>query len=237
MEEKVSIFKKYKWLYLWIAAVALIAMCIVMAVSSDFRNSMVLYITGGLLVLFVIIRFVPLIKTTRNRWAIVANGIEMFVDLVVGILLIYFTAKDGISNDTLNKIYPFLVGGVLYIRGAIYFAETSFFGTKPEALKFFVHLAVISAGTVVIARYDNFNPNSIGWLIAVAFGLCGIFAVVDGITNYNNYRKLYVPKKVKKEKAQEANDEVKDEIEAPAKDSDKPIIEEPKDDRGQDYVN
>ena len=48
-----------------------------------------------------------------------------------------------------------------------------------------------------MARFDNFNPNSLGFVIGVFFALSGIFTLTDGIINYNNYRKLYV--KVKKE--------------------------------------
>ena len=68
-----------------------------MLIIKKFGQDVVLYISAALLIAFVLIRFIPLIKTTRNRWAICINAIEMFVDLIAGILIIVFTLK---SNGT-----------------------------------------------------------------------------------------------------------------------------------------
>lgn len=238
--EQTNLFKKYKWIYLWIVGAALAVFSIVMLLNKEFGNSIVFYLTGALLIVFVIVRFIPLIKTTRNRWAIVMNSIEMFVDLAVGILMIVLTAKQGESteetNNFLEVLYPFLIGGVLYARGGVYFAETSFFKTKPEISKFFVSLGLLTVGTVIMARYDNFGVDSMRWLFGIIFTICGVYAIVDGIINYNNYRKLYVKPRVKKEVSDK--EEVLDEAEiiTPGKEENV-IIDEKNDDRPQEYVN
>ena len=128
--------------------------------------------------------------------ALALNVIEMLVDMIVGILMIILTAKLQ-DKKLLDTLYPFLIGGVIYARALVYFVEISFLKTKPEKLKFFVHIALLTVGSVIMARFDNFNPNSLGFVIGVFFALSGIFTLTDGIINYNNYRKLYV--KVKKE--------------------------------------
>lgn len=195
--------KKYKWLYLWIAAAGLIAFGLIVLIWKEFGQSVVIFISGLLLIAFVLIRFIPLIKTTRNKWAITINAIEMFIDLVVGVLLIVFTVKEGTSATDFNKIYPFILGGVLYLRGLVYLLELSFFEGKKEAVKFIVHLAILTVGVVIMARYDSFTTESFRWIFGLAFCLSGGIAGVDGGNNYRKYREKYSSDKNKKEKVKE----------------------------------
>lgn len=223
--------KKFKWLYLWVAGAALAVFSIAMFLSKEFGNSIVFYLSGALLIVFVIIRFVPLIKTTRERWAIAINAIEMFADLVVGILMIILTST---SEDTANiyKYFPFLLGGILYARGFIYLVEIVFFNTKVEKLQFFLSLLLITGGTVIVARYNNFSVDSMRLLIAFVFAFCSVVSIVDGFINYNNYRKIYV----KVEKKVEEVIETGNNIEAPAIQTDI-IIEENDATIPQNYVS
>ena len=222
---------KCKWLYLWIAAAALIVFGLVMILNKDFGKQVVFYITGLLVIIFVIIRFVPLIKTTRNRWAIVLNAIEMFVDFVCGFLMIYLTAKMADNRDTLMMFYPFFVGGIIFVRGFIYLIEITFLSTKVETSKFFINMGLIVGGTIIMARYNSFSIESMCILLGVLFSIAGVIAVVDGTINYNNYRKLYV----KKEKNVEAKDDI---IDNPKDDKRVEInIQDPIDKREGDYIS
>ena len=221
---KENALKKYRWLYLWIASAALLTFTVILFLSSTFRESFVFYVTGAILVIFVIIRFIPLVKTSRENMALALNVIEMLVEMIVGILMIILTAKLQ-DKKLLDTLYPFLIGGVIYARALVYFVEISFLKTKPEKLKFFIHIALLTVGSVIMARFDNFNPNSLGFVIGVFFALSGIFTLTDGIINYNNYRKLYV--KVKKE--------VKKEEIKPLQIENSLVIEEDK--PNQDYVS
>ena len=169
--------KKYKWLYLWMAAAALLVFATVILANGEFGRSIIFYLTGVLLVIFVIIRFVPLLKTTRNNWAVAINAIEMFVDFAIGVLMIVLTAKVE-DKALLYKFYPFLVGAVVYVRGAVYFAEVCFFKTKVETAKFFINLALITVGSVIMGRYNNFNVDSIRWLIGIVFAICAAVATL-----------------------------------------------------------
>lgn len=221
---KENTLKKYRWLYLWIASAALLTFAVILFLSSTFRESFVFYVTGAILVIFVIIRFIPLVKTSRENMAIALNVVEMLVDMIVGILMIILTAKLQ-DKKLLDTLYPFLIGGVIYARALVYFVEISFLKTKPEKLKFFIHIALLTVGSVIMARFDNFNPNSLGFVIGVIFALSGVFTLTDGIINYNNYRKLYV--KVKKE--------VKKEEIKPLQIENSLVIEDDK--ANQDYVS
>lgn len=223
--------KKYKWLYLWIAGAALAVFAIAMFLNKEFGNSIVFYLSGALLIAFVIIRFVPLLKTTRSTWAIAINAIEMFVDLVVGILMIVLTAKAE-DSSSLNKYFPFLLGGILYVRGLIYLVEVAFFNTKVEKIKFFINVLLITLGTLVLARYDDFSVDSMRYLLVLAFSVCAIISIVDGIINYNNYRKLYV----KAEKKKEVKVEEETNIEAPSQEN-SIVIDENVPSNPQNYVS
>lgn len=196
--------KKYKWLYLWVVGAALAVFSIVMFINPEFGNSVVFYLSGALLIIFVIIRFVPLIKTTREKWAIAVNAIEMFVNFVVGILMIVLTAN---AEDTkfIYLLYPFLLGLILYARGLIYLVEVVFLNTKVERAKFVLSIILLTAGSVVIGRFDNFSVDSMRLILLLAFALCSVISIVGGITNYNNYRKLYVKPTKKKENTLESN--------------------------------
>lgn len=223
--------KKLKWLYLWITGAALAVFAVTMFLSREFGNSIVFYVSGALLITFVIIRFIPLIKTTRDRWAIAINAIEMFIDLVVGVLMIVLTANNE-DTTAINKFFPFLLGGILYARGLIYLSEIVFFNTKVEKTKFFINILLITAGSVVIARYNDFSVDSMRFLLAFAFSLCSVITIVDGFINYNNYRKNYVKVEKKKEVVKETGNN----IEVPAVDSDI-IIDENESINQQNYVS
>jgi uncharacterized membrane protein HdeD (DUF308 family) len=224
---------KYKWLYMWILGAAVLVLSLIMALNPEFGNSIVFYLFGSMLITFVIIRFVPLIKTTREKWAIAINAIEMFVDLAVGVLLIVFTATTPKEDlTTLYKFFPFLLGTILYARGTIYLVETVFFKTKAEKLKFFVSLLFITGGTVVFARFDDFSVDMMRYLLAGIFLFASVISVVDGFINYNNYRKTYVKLEKKKEKPVVEEEKV----EVPAQD-DSIIIDETNPEQPQNYVS
>ena len=223
--------KKFKWLYLWIVGAALAVFSVVMFLNPEFGNSIVFYLSGTLLIIFVIIRFVPLINTTRGKWAIVVNAIEMFVNFVVGVLIIILTAR---VEDTkfLYSLFPFLLGIILYARGVIYLVEVVFLKTNAEKGKFLLSLILITVASVIIGRYDNFSVDSMRWVLLLAFGLCSLVSIVGGIKNYNNYRKSFVKLEKKEEK------EVKDSnsIEAPGVET-AIIIDENSNEKPQNYVS
>ena len=226
-----NVFKKYKWLYLWVIGCALAVLSVVMLVSREFGNSIVFYLFGTLLIGFTIIRFIPLLKTTKERWAIAINAIEMFTDFVVGLLMIILTATID-ETQTLYLLFPFLLGGVLYARGVIYLVEVVFMNTKVEKLKFFISILLITAASVIVGRFNDFSVDSMRFILLLMFAVCSVISIVGGITNYNNYRKLYV----KVEKKKKVKEEVDEEISLPTTEN-PVVIDENIIDNKQNYVS
>lgn len=192
-------FTKYRWLYLWIVAVAAIVFGLLMLILKEFGQSVIYVITGFALLIFVIIRFVPLIKTINNRWALVINVAELLIDLTVAIVTLIFVFKGNVSD--IVKFYPFLLGGVLYLRGFVYLVEVIFFKTEAKVSKFFIHLLLLTVGTVIIARFDDYTIDALRWLFGLAFTLGGVAATIDGTNSFGKYRKIYqTNKKIKEDK-------------------------------------
>ena len=224
--------KKYKWLYLWIVGCALAVLAVVMFVSKEFGNNIVVYLFGALLIGFTIIRFVPLIKTSREKWAIAINAIEMFVDFVVGILMIVLTATVEDKN-TLFLFFPFLLGGVLYARGVIHLVEVVFLNTKVSKLQFFISVVLITVASVIVSRFNDFDVNSMRYLLLFIFAVCSAISIVGGIKNYNNYRKLYT----KVEKKTEVMEETSTNLELPTDQQNEIVIDENNQNQPQNYVS
>ena len=224
--------KKYKWLYLWIVGCALAVLSVVMLVSKEFGNSIVVYLFGALLVGFTIIRFVPLVKTSREKWAIAVNAIEMFVDFVVGVLMIVLTASVE-DTTTLYLFFPFLLGGVLYARGVIYLVEVVFLNTKVSKLQFLISILLLTVASVIVGRFNDFDVNSMRYLFLFIFAICSVISIVSGVKNYNNYRKLFV----KDEKKAVVNDETTDSLELPSVEQSEIVIDENNQNQPQNYVS
>ena len=111
-------------------------------------------------------------------------------------------------TKNLYLFFPFLLGAVLYARGVIYLVEVVFMNTKVEKLKFLVSIILITVASVIIGRFNDFSVDSMRYLLLIAFAICSMVSIVGGITNYNNYRKLYVKVEKKKEKVSETNDAI-----------------------------
>ena len=240
--KKGNVFSKYKWLYLIVAAVAALVFGFLMLFLKDFRNSVVYYITGAFLIVFVLVRLIPFFKTERNRYALLINVLEMIIDLGIGVALIVITVQKGGEE---NSLYPFLLGGVIYLRGFIYLVEITFLKTKMQPLLFFIHVAAITLGSVIIAL--GLQSDTIGYVIAVLFLCAGIFAVVDGSINFNRFRNEYiVPKKAlkKEQQKQKEQEEVEKgeatktpEVEENNEEKPEVIIPNEEDKQDQDYVS
>ena len=196
---KDNIFKKYKWLYLFIAAAALLTFGIIMLFNNDFATKIVYYFTALGLIIFVIIRFVPFVKTERQKYAIVLNVSEMILDLIIGVVLFVLTIR---GQNNFENIYPFLIGSVFMMRGLIYLVEVTFLHTKPQPLLFVIHVALIILASIIMALFKNLRATNIATILAVIFLIIAGIAIIDAIHNYSNFRNGNY-KKDKKNKKEE----------------------------------
>ncbi len=215
--KELSHFTKYRWVYLWIVAVAAIVFGLLMLFIKEFGQSVIYVITGFAILLFVIIRFIPLIKTISNKWALVINITELLLDLFVSVITLIFVFKGDVNE--MVGFYPFLLGGVLYVRGFVYLLEVVFFKTEPKTSKFFIHLLLLTVGTVIIARFDSYTIEALRWLFGLAFTIGGVAATIDGANSFGKYRKLYqTNKKIKEDKKEQEKG-----IDLPSTEKDKEI--------------
>lgn len=241
MENKENTFKKYKWLYLIVTAAVLAVLAVLMFVIKEFREKTALYFTCAIMIAFVVIRIIPLLKTSKNGYAMLINVLEMLLDLGAAIFMLVVAIRYD-NSEFLRKFYPFIIGGVVYLRGFIYLVEVTFLNTKVQKALFFGHIGLITLGSVIMALYDKFDLATVGLILAVVIALCSLAGAIDGGISYNNFRKEYIlPKKALKEMQKELEKKQKEEQEKQIDDHQEEIPEViiPNEDnkQDQDYIS
>ncbi len=206
-----NFFKKYRWIFMILIFVATLTFSIILFVNPDnFGNKMACFVTGVAVLAFGVIRFYPLIKSLDDKKAVVANTVEIFIDLIIGALLVAFSFNSDLS--AYMWMYKYLTAAVLYIRGIVYLAETGFFKTKAEVSKFIASVIFISIGAAMVVSKD-FDENWLRYIFASLCTILALYSIIDGYINYSTYRKTYAkPKPVKaiEVEKQEKNEQVVD---------------------------
>lgn len=213
--------KKYVWVVEWLAVVLLLTL----AIFSVVKEEMYLYIFGLLFVVFGLFRIVPLVKTMDSKLMKTCVIVETIVDFVSGILLILSAIYDW-SFIKETKLLGIIIGGVIYLRGFIYFLGTTLKDEPSEVVGFFTNIIFITLATVIITS-GGFNNKVLSWILfGVIFIIVIIFAL-KGYKDFRNYRgQLVGESKIKKVKSKEkkenkidentvimpSNDEVKDTV-------------------------
>ena len=219
---------KYAWLFEMIACALLIGLGIIM----KFVPSVLLVLVGLVFFVLGLFRIVPLLKTTDDKLLKILYAVELFIDMGAGVALFIL----GIKNDTetiddLRKIFGFIIAGILYLRGLVYLFAVSFKKEDAKIWLFFIHVALITLATVIIAR-GGFTLATLGWVLLALAILSAIFVGVDSIKKYTKYRnEEYALKKTK-------DINVKEEKINDAPTADEVIIRTPQDENSdQDTLN
>ena len=219
---------KYAWLFEMIGCALLIGLGIVM----KFVPSVLLVLVGLVFFVLGLFRIVPLLKTTDDKLLKILYAVELFIDMGAGVALFIL----GIKNDTetiddLRKIFGFIIGGILYLRGLVYLFAVSFKKEDAKIWLFFIHVGLITLATVIIAR-GGFTLATLGWVLLALAILSAIFVGVDSIKKYTKYRnEEYALKKTK-------DINVKEEKVNDAPTADEVIIRTPSDEQtDQDTLN
>lgn len=215
------ILKKYLWLWEFIGVAIILGVGLV----SKLVPSVLYFIIGASFVIIGLLRIIPLLKTTADkllRW--IYTG-EIFINVIVGAILIVFA----INKDDLNSILGYLVGGVLYLRAFIFFFGTTLRKESADWLAFIVHIGLITVGTVIIAN-GGFTASELGWVILAISVIAAFYIGYSGYNNYRNYRNEYAAKQITKRMKTEATLETptSDEIISDDINIDKPNIEDQK---------
>ena len=197
---------KYAWLFEMIGCALLIGLGIIM----KFIPSVLLVLVGLIFFVLGLFRIVPLLKTTDDKLLKILYAAELFIDMGAGIALFIIGIKNkSDSIDDLKKVFGYIIAGILYLRGLVYLFAVSFKKESAKIWLFFVHIALITLATVIIAR-GGFTLTTLGWVLLALSILSAIFVGVDSIKKYSNFRnEEYARKKTqdiktKKEKKEDA---------------------------------
>lgn len=184
-----SIFKKYLWLFEFIGAAIIIAVGIVSKTVPD----ILVMIIGIIFLIMGLFRLIPLIKTTDNKKLKIIYFLEILIDIVAGIVLVYLSISEK-SND-LNKLFGYIIGGILYIRALVYFVAIGFYNEKNDFVKFVIHIILITISSIIIGR-GGFNVDTLGWIILIFSILCFATISFSGYSHYRKYRSEIAAKRI-----------------------------------------
>ena len=107
----------YGWVIKWILAAILIAAGILMKV---YDQQVVYAATGIAIVLFSVLRVVPLLKTLKKEFVRTLNLIEIIFDTIMGCVMIYVVVSGKASDAFWVGIYGYLLAVFFYVRGFVY---------------------------------------------------------------------------------------------------------------------
>lgn len=217
----------YKFWFKIFAFVLLIILGFILIFQTENAQMLVLMFTGGVFCVYAVMRFIPLMKTLEKGSSKFFCLIEVFFDLVVGVLLIFLAAKQfGEEQSGIVKFfvehYNLLIGVVLWLRGFVYFFTTIMFAERTDRTQFWVHIIVITAGSFLLGYKIDAKWVAIG--IAIIAFISGLAIGGEGFYEYGKYRKNLKERREKSDKAQKEKTKGK---EAPTKEEPKQI-DEPK---------
>lgn len=223
---------KAKYGYGWLLKFILAAVLLGVGIYMVFAQEVVYTITGIVIVIYSLFRVYPLLKTLDKEVLRTINLIEIIIGVVLGSVMIYAGIKGLDSNqaDTWTKLFRWFLAFFFYIRGLVFFVSTTFFEEKAEIPKFIFHIVALTLGAV-IAMWEGFEAQTLGWLFLFISIVGGAYLGYDGYGGYTKYRKYSQSlnkKKAKEVEVKYEKDLPKEDIQKEKKLPDHPEIEEEK---------
>ncbi len=215
------------WLFV-IGAALLLALAIWLFIDSSFAASLTIIVTGIATIIFGITRLIPLVKTRKSALAKVTTIIEIIINILLGVFLLYastYVKEDTDFGNFINNYYRYFLGFIFYAKAIFYFINTSLIKEETNKVEFWLHILIITLAVVIFA--SNIDATKLAILVAVLAIICGIFLIGVAGGTYNNYRKT-LNKKPKVSKDEEKEEDIEDEEEI--------ILPNPED-AEQPYVN
>jgi len=191
----------YGWLLKWILAALLLAAGILMKI---YEVDVVYATTGIAIIIFSLLRIVPLLKTLKKEVLRTINLFEIFFDTVIGALMLFVVFSQRTSVTFWIGLYGYMLAFFFFARGLIFFVSMYYFGEKSEALKFWFHLiSVMLAPTILVLTIQGIDIiHFLGWVVLFISISGGGYLAYDGFGGYQKYRQtsktLNEDKKVEK---------------------------------------
>lgn len=199
--------RKYGWLIKLISAALLLAIGFYLRLSNQGETIVNIFV-GSAIILFAIVRLIPITKTEKDDIFKMVNTIEITVNFLVGVMLIVFAV---IELD-IGALFGYILGGILFARGAIHFYGISANLEDSDFATYISNILFIAIGTFIITTGD-ITASTLIWIILGISVLGGGYLVYDGGKGYKAYR-------YQKVNAKELKDVTLDDK--------KPTIEDPK---------
>ncbi|MFA5066727.1 MAG: hypothetical protein WC466_01585 [Candidatus Izemoplasmatales bacterium] len=193
----------YGWLIKWILAAILIAAGILMKIYDE----EVVYATTGIaIVIFSLLRVIPLLKTLKKEVLRTINLIEIIFDTIMGGVMVYVVFSGKATEAFWLGLYGYLLAVFFYARGLIFFLSLFYWGEKSEGMKFWFHIVCLTIGTAifVLAVQAVDIISTLGWIVLFISVGGAVYLGVDGFGGYRKYRensKALNETKEKKKKA------------------------------------
>ena len=229
-------FNIYKFIVKIIATVLLITLGILILVFQDQAMFAIFIITGGIALFQAIIRAFFLLKKTRNKKAKIVTAVELGIQTLIGLFLIFaafatlsvINTKDGEEpnkffinvRDFANDQFTLFAALLLFVGALSYYWRTILLKDETDNFKFWLNFFDSCVGILFCIFYKNkdfeIDARVIAIIIAVLAFLSALVIGGEAIGGYMNYRRLQKPKTEEKKDEKEE----KPEIEAPGKDDD-----------------
>lgn len=191
--------KKYIWLFELIGAALVLTLSILVAANT----SIISLIVGMVFIFLGLFRLKPLIKTTDDKTLKWLYGIEIILEVIIGLCLVFasFTEKSSWFRQFFTvKGFGYFVGAVLYLRGFTHFFATNIRKEQYPVIFFVVNIILLTLGSAVltyqIISKGNFSIDKLKWIIFLLGIVTTGFITYNGVNGYKNYRNLYVSKKI-----------------------------------------
>ncbi|MBU1145377.1 MAG: hypothetical protein KJ971_05930 [Firmicutes bacterium] len=177
----------YGWLLKWILAAILISAGVLMKI---YEVDVVYATTGIAIVIFSLLRVVPLLKTLKKEVLRTINLIEIIFDTILGVLMVYVVFSGKSSDAFWIGMYGYLLAFFFFARGLIYFVSLYYFDEKTEALKFWFHMICIILGPVIMTLtvLGEDIISTLGWIVLFISVGGGVYLGYDGFGGYKKYR-------------------------------------------------
>lgn len=182
--------KKSKYSYSWALKFLLAAILVGVGIYMVFAPEVVYTITGVGIVIFSIFRVVPLLRSLNKEMLRTIILIEILIDTLIGILLVYIAFTGNLDSDSIwGLVYRYALAVFFYMRGLVYFNSVVFLDEKTEITKFWVHILALSLGAV-ISVLPQFDYSFVALLLLFISMLGAGYLGFDGYNGYSKYREF-----------------------------------------------
>jgi hypothetical protein len=188
--------EKQKFYYGWLIKFILAAILLAAGILMKIYDVEVVYAATGIgIVIFSLVRVVPLMKSLHKEVLRTINLLEIIFDTIMGGIMIWVVFSGNSGQAFWRAIYGYLLVVFFYVRGLIYFISAHFFDEKSEGMKFWFHIFCITIAPAllvltILRAADGADDiiSTLGWLVLFISVVGGAYLGYDGYGGYRKYR-------------------------------------------------